>query len=108
MGPVARRFGVDRTTVKYHAIRLGLLPASPPEIVSVYGARKKHYKTLPETAQEDYRAQWLAAMSETPEPSMSVLQAHHKKLYTWLYRHDNEWLQNHRPASRRKGRINRE
>lgn len=85
----ARALGVDPTTVRKHAARLGLscrwaasrpdhpgrVPSSPPAYVG-----------------------WLAAMAELPGASTTKLRRRAPAAYSWLYRHDPEWLASHSPA----------
>ena len=98
---LSQRLGVVPETVKKYAAQLGLAFPRP-------GGIKRALKTVPQSHPrinieqlhsklERYRVAWLSAMKENPKASRTTL---HKKVpatRNWLYRHDREWLEAHRP-----------
>lgn len=57
-----------------------------------------------------YRAQWLAHIGEHPEMTRTQLRKSMPAAWTWLHRHDDEWLSSNQLPKRRPhgGRIQRE
>jgi hypothetical protein len=94
---MADRLGVDPNTVKKHAARLGLpFPRS--------GGRSASPKQPPQEAHEPdsplltYRQIWHDAVQATPDAGVTAIrQQVPAKVYTYLYRHDRAWLQQHSP-----------
>ena len=68
-------------------------------------------KSYSSVADEDhkrikYREAWLRAREEHPNASRNELREQNGPTYTWLLRHDNEWLfKNMPPAKKRGGSI---
>lgn len=51
-----------------------------------------------------HREQWLTLIEIAPDESCSALMYRSRKLHTWLYRHDREWLFAHSPQRRPRQR----
>lgn len=97
----ARQLGVDPLTVKRHAVRLGLSLSRPRSrkgrLKPVPLRRPQNVEGQSPMPLEAYRATWLAAMKENPDAGMKILRSKLSQVYTWLYRHDPEWLKGHTP-----------
>lgn len=94
---MADRLGVDPNTVKKHAAQLALpFPRS--------GGRSASPKQPPQEAHETdsplltYRQIWHDAVQASPDAGVTAIrQQVPAKVYTYLYRHDRAWLQQHSP-----------
>lgn len=47
--------------------------------------------------QKNYRERWLKLVKQYPEKSKTELRTIDKKVYIWLYRNDNQWLNENSP-----------
>ena len=52
------------------------------------------------------RELWKKLREENPDLTKTELRAKVKGLYTWLYRHDRDWLNHNSPRTERKGLLN--
>ncbi|MCB0190754.1 MAG: TnsD family transposase [Anaerolineae bacterium] len=98
---VARQLGVDPRTANRHAVRLGLPFPRPghrngknPVITE-----KKNSPRSNET-RSMHRQRWLTLLDEHPEYSLNDLRAQCKAAYSWLYRYDKRWLDQHKPPTK--------
>lgn len=99
----ARRLGVDPRTVQRHAARLGL--AQPLSVSRRAGAIDR--PTGPAAGTEKCRAMrlaWLTARSRNPDATTTELRQMAPAAAAWLYRHDREWFDAHKPSARRRRR----
>lgn len=100
---MARQLSVDPTTVKLHAAALSLdFPRQSKRQTNqsqrkLVGSESKKQE-IPETSLENYRLEWLNARKNNPEAGRSILRKQFQRVYTWLRRHDREWLETHLPA----------
>ncbi len=99
---IACKLGVDPRTVKRHATRLMLtfprpvgksLPLSEKQQLHPHPSRAPEAATL-----AAYRNAWLNAAAEEPNAGVMRIRSRIPGVYTWLYRHDAEWLEEHMPA----------
>jgi hypothetical protein len=91
----ARALGVDPVTVK----RYGAKNAGPNtnEIRSTPAPALASGECDSEDpafirVRDKERACWLRAINDNPGSGTNALRAQNQRLYTWLYRHDREWL----------------
>lgn len=99
----ARILGVDPGTVKYHATRLKLKRWQHPP-----APEKSH----PPEPVESQRQKWLDLKVQYPDMGRTALRQTAPAVWTWLYRHDREWLMAHQPPTlltlrpERRSRVN--
>jgi hypothetical protein len=97
---IARLFQVNRYTINRQAKRLNLPVPRWNARPKVGGRRpKKKPKGL-----SRYRAQWLTVVEEAPGESRGELRSRAHGVYSWLRRHDHEWLEAHCPPKKRPGK----
>ena len=87
----ARILGVDPGTVKYHATRWKLKRWQNPP-----APEKSH----PPEPVESQRQKWLDLKVQYPDRGRTALRQIMPAVWTWLYRHDREWLMAHQPSTR--------
>jgi hypothetical protein len=103
LSEVVRRLGVDDRAVKREASRLGLsFPRIAPSYTVEQGtqtlsSRSRDSKIL-QNKLKIYRSKWIDAIEEYPGAGRSFLCKKFKRIYSWLYRHDKEWLIAHLPS----------
>ena len=88
----ARTLKVDPGTVYNHATRLNLLR----------WAKRGRIKEPPAPGEDlclVHRRTWLKHQKDNPDASRTELRRALAGTYTWLYRHDREWLKEHQPKS---------
>ncbi len=88
----ARILKVDPGTVYNHATRLNLLR----------WAKRGRIKEPPAPGEDlclVHRRTWLKHQKDNPDASRTELRRALAGTYTWLYRHDREWLKEHQPKS---------
>lgn len=108
---ISVRLGISHTSVKYHAIRLGLcVPRKGPGWRVVQDG-KGIYERLKrkriqgaatvedfERVREGKRNEWLTAVNRHPDATRTSLQREiAPRTYHWLMHRDNEWLKAHMP-----------
>ncbi|HEY9298041.1 MAG TPA: TnsD family Tn7-like transposition protein, partial [Phormidium sp.] len=104
---ISRQLGVDPTTVKLHAAALSLdFPRHSKRQTNqsqrkLVGSESKK-QAVPEITLEKYRSEWLTARKNNPEGGRNILRKQFQRVYTWLLRHDREWLEAHLPAIQQK------
>uniref|UniRef100_UPI001FE65D28 TnsD family Tn7-like transposition protein n=1 Tax=Microcoleus asticus TaxID=2815231 RepID=UPI001FE65D28 len=104
---ISRQLGVDPTTVKLHAATLSLdFPRHSKRQTNqsqrkLVGSESKK-QAVPEITLEKYRSEWLTARKNNPEAGRNILRKQFQRVYTWLLRHDREWLEAHLPAIQQK------
>lgn len=99
---IAKRLGVDPLTVKRHVQRLGLstarmklnnemgkMPNAEHSVQAVYLQR------------ECMRATWQEACDAYGHCGRKAVRQQGPRVYTWLYRHDRDWLEQHLPPRKR-------
>jgi hypothetical protein len=91
----ARTLKVDPGTIYNHATRLNLSRWTKP-------GRAKEPLALCKDLYPNYRKAWMKHQEENPNASRTELRHALPGVYTWLYRHDREWLQEHQPELRPK------
>ncbi|HWT02905.1 MAG TPA: TnsD family transposase [Pyrinomonadaceae bacterium] len=98
---VARRLGVDPLTVQRHAARLGLPSDRPGQnVAAVKSTLLLRTKRTPEEQEKILtarRCEWLLAMKRSPRAALKAVRLRFPRLYTWLRKHDPEWLKNNLP-----------
>lgn len=99
----ARRLGVDPRTVKRHgkallanqqdipAAEASYSAAPPDSSPEVWGCTQGGKAT-------QHRQAWLHLRKCYPGEGTKRLRERDPKVYTWLYRHDREWLDQHKPT----------
>jgi hypothetical protein len=100
---IAKQLGVDRSTVKRQAAQLSLyIPRQ-----SLYHnesaesqQRLEGNKDCPENLQLKHRSHWKALQQQYRGVSQTTLRHYAPGTYTWLYRHDKEWLDENLPVLR--------
>jgi hypothetical protein len=103
---IAERLGVDPRTVKLHAQRLGLsmvrinkkkaLAVSPQRVSRVaFGAGVAQSDLYP------MRIAWQKACKVHGHRGRKYVRQQIPRVYTWLYRHDRDWLEQHLPPRKR-------
>jgi hypothetical protein len=94
---IARLFRVNRYTINRQARRLNLPVPRWNARPKVGGRRpKRKPKGL-----SRYRSAWLALIKEGSEESWMRLREKAHGVYSWLHRHDREWLDAHSPRKKR-------
>lgn len=103
---LAEPLGVDPRTVRHHAQRLGL---------SMVGTKKKKALAIPPQrisgAEHDagvvqppfdlMRPVWQKACKTHGHPGRKCVRLQILQVYTWLYWHDRDWLEQHLPPGKR-------
>ncbi len=102
---ISRDLNVDPRTVKRVALKLGLefpraaiRTTNAVDLATKNGEESGRGKKYKGNATR-HRKKWLNGLSKNPTSRVSVLRAKIPKTYTWLYRHDKDWLFAHRPLS---------
>ncbi|MDU1350597.1 TnsD family transposase [uncultured Clostridium sp.] len=95
----AKRLQVDPATVKKYASKLGLQAYweersdnRNKNSNSLNDNNKNRYDKL-----SYYREEWLKLIKDYPEKSKTQLRHLNKKVYGWLYRNDQEWMNQNSP-----------
>jgi len=100
---LAGRLGVSRSTIGYQAARLGLSFPRPggkleaPKDVKRFRRHAKRRREVEDAARRRHRAAWLAARSAHPELGVTALATLVRSSFTWLRRHDTDWLSERLP-----------
>lgn len=100
----ARRLQVDPRTINRYVQRLGLTPKwRSPDASEAVGAIVEPPTAV--TPVDDYRTQhrqtWSTLQAQNPQASKTALRQLTPATYTWLYRHDREWLNQHSPLAQK-------
>lgn len=96
---LSKRLGVDPRTAKRHADRLGLSSERPGN----RGGRKEILvgkRSISKHCLEKKRKLWSSMILNYPDLGVTALRQKDKGTYTWLYRHDREWLKSHSPKAK--------
>jgi len=97
---ISRQLGVSLDAVNRQATRLGLpVPRNSPWPNRTGKPRKSITKPI-----TWYRTQWLTLLNKEPGSGISNPRRRLPGVYSWLLRHDREWLVAHRPLHRPPGR----
>lgn len=99
----ARQLQVDPRTVKCYVERLGLSPRwsslqSDREVASDVPQSPISYSDTPKL---QHREIWKTLQREHPQATKTMLRRQASVTYTWLYRHDRDWLTQNSPPPRR-------
>jgi hypothetical protein len=102
LSQTARMLRVDIKTLKTHASRLGL-PFPPPGSQSPQVEASAYQRVADKSAGFDQnleinRGTWLRTRKNNPNASLTELRRLIPKIYTWLNRHDAEWLKTQIPT----------
>ena len=62
--------------------------------------KKKEYQPKSEKEIIVQRSKWIELIQKHPNKSKSYLSNADRAVYTWLYRHDNEWLKKNSPTKK--------
>lgn len=87
---VARTLGVDPSTVRLHAAKLGLTTPWRPPARPRIPAKKDPGPAA--------RERWLELQQQEPHLKRKALADRLPNEHAWLYRHDRTWLDAHSPA----------
>lgn len=99
---IAKRLGVDPVTVKRHAQRLGLNMVRTDRKKALIVTPKKMLKAeypvdLVQKLQFSMQSSWLEACNTHGHLGRKAVRQQAQSVYTWLYRHDRKWLEQHSP-----------
>ncbi len=103
---IAERLGVDPRTVKLHAQHLELSMvrtkkekalAMPPRRIS----GTEHNAEVAQIFLDSMRTTWQKACSTHGHHGRKFVRLQVPRVYTWLYRHDRDWLKEHLPPRKR-------
>ncbi len=109
---IAKRLGVDPLTAKRHAQRLGLNMARMQKKKAL---KVTPWKTLDvdqhvEAEQElqlIMQSAWLEACRTHGHQGRKAVRQQVTRIYTWLYRHNRNWLEQHLPPRKRPRPLQR-
>lgn len=93
---IARRMGVDSKTIKRY---VGKIKSQSIEPVC-----SEKRTNQPDEKLMQYRTRWLIHIEDYLGESRTELRSRLPAVYTWLYRHDKEWLFKNLPIIQRKVR----
>jgi len=85
----------DIQTLRRQAARLGL-PFAPD--FPYRGKRPKIYQDTYKERRDKYRVLWAEALKTHPSVNFKEIVESNRKIHTWLYKNDNDWLKQHDPA----------
>lgn len=97
MREIARKLQVDANTIKKYAILLGLQPSWQKKSNYIMPEKSAKAKDFSGESIKKYRDKWLNLQTNYIRESITQLRAREKGTYTWLYRHDREWLKENSP-----------
>ncbi len=103
---IAERLGVDPLTVKRHAQRLGLsmVRRNKKKVLAIPPRRISGAEYDAEAAQSHLchmRTLWQRAYETHGHRGRKFVRQQIPQVYTWLYRHDLDWLEQHLPPRKR-------
>ena len=102
----ARELKVDPNSIKRYVALLDLTPSwtkNKPQVKS-----KKALSTDTKDIKQHKRDIWLNLQSKNPELSKTEIRKLAPDVYTWLYRHDRQWLNKNSPKLRNpKASVNK-
>jgi hypothetical protein len=93
---VARLMHADVETIRRQAARLGL-PFAP--VIPRRGKRPKIHQDVIDEQRNTYRGLWEKALAAHPKASLREVINENPKAYSWLKRHDHDWLKEHYPIA---------
>lgn len=102
---IAKTLGVDPQTIKLHANRLELPFPREGERTTRRGKRtfadsSENKNIISLQNREHYRSSWLSVQRKFPELGRTALRKGYQKIYTWLRRHDGQWLEVNMPPKK--------
>lgn len=65
-----------------------------------FQVKRKEYQPKREEEIIEQRNKWIKLMRKYPNKSKTFISDMDKAVYTWLYRHDNEWLKENSPTKK--------
>ncbi len=100
---IAKRLGIRNRTIVRQAMRLGLsFPRLGPlssvtnqDIFQVENIARREAERLAQL--RTYRNAWLSEQKKNPKITRTELASRLRRVYSWLYLHDHEWLEAHKP-----------
>lgn len=104
----ARRLGVDATTVRKYALKLGLKGSWYKEDIN--NDVRENEKDAQETSNSkmvNYKTKWLQLLKQYPDKGKNELREVNKAVYIWLFRNDNDWLNENSPTRKATVNINK-
>ncbi|WP_223292437.1 TnsD family transposase [Salipaludibacillus neizhouensis] len=93
---IAKELGVDRGTIKKYLLKLE-------------DACQQNQENLMEPSmdsEEYYKKRWMDHLATNSKLSRTELRKQLPSVYTWLYRHDKQWLFNNLPPKMKRGSNN--
>ena len=109
---ISRRLGFSETAVMMQAVRLGLsFPRLGPngrktQLTKLLRSRNDKAQATELNKLESYRTALLSAMAENLGAGRSLLRVKFKRIYSWLYTYDYEWLNALIPSRRSQKESN--
>ena len=98
---VASQLNADARSILNYAAKLGLeFPRRGPSRLTTRPGFRVIKRAPPAMAIDAKRIAWLKFREKHPQAGISDLQRLASDLYTWLYRHDRQWMLENSPASR--------
>lgn len=103
---IARRLGVDPSTVKSHAVLLNLpYPRGGMRSSRVPRLGQKRKPVVQLDVLDTYRTAWLAAIAAHPHAGVQGVLQRARAAYSYLHRNDRNWLHAHWPTARQRVRT---
>ncbi len=103
---IAERLGVDSRTVKLHAQRLGMSMVRTKKkqelaLLSRRSSEAEQDAEVAHTCLDSMRTAWQEACSMHGYRGRKFVRLQVPRVYSWLYRHDRDWLEQHSPSRKR-------
>jgi hypothetical protein len=96
---ISAELGADARSVTKHAARLGLtFPRQGPTKCAKLPNSRVVKRPPPALSVDRKREAWRCLRETNPHATISELHEQAQALYTWLYRHDRQWLREHSPT----------
>jgi hypothetical protein len=102
---IANQLGVRDLTIRHQALRLGLYfprlgPRSSVTHVTTADVEKTARRQAERLSQlRTFREVWLSEQKGNPGITRTELAKRVRRIYSWLYLHDYEWLEAHKPPT---------
>jgi len=103
---IAERLGVDPRTVKLHAqrLKLSMVRMNKKRALAIPSRRRsgtEHNAEIAPIFLDSMRTAWQKACSTHGHHGRKFVRLQVPRVYTWLYRHDRDWLEQHLPPRKR-------